>query len=151
MFTLGSPINPRNGASIAALTNARTRSSGSPRALATEATWPKAVCGETWGSSPEADVVTASAGTGPGPAIACQAATPPFTRSASFCDVGPKLEPVELAALYGASIVLVESLGSGAVVADGRGGKERSLLNHWPMSAEPTTTPSFRIRLPSAW
>jgi hypothetical protein len=41
----------------------------------------------------------------------------------SFCDVGPRFEPDELAALYGASIVLVASLGSVSVVALGRGWK----------------------------
>src|SRR5258707_10484498 len=69
-LTLGSPINPKVRPSIAPSTNARTRSSGKPLAFATEAPWPKAVCGETSGSRPEDDVVTGAAGTGPRPAIA---------------------------------------------------------------------------------
>src|SRR5208337_1897193 len=99
MLTRGSPISPKAGRSIAPSTSARTRSSGSPRALATEATCASAVDGDTSGSSPEADVVTASAGTGPGPAIARHASTPAFTRSTSVFEVGPRLEPDELAAL----------------------------------------------------
>src|SRR6202044_1332021 len=117
-LTLGSPINPKDRPSIAPSTNARARSSGKPPAFATETTRHKAVSGETWGSRPDADVVTASAGTGPGPARARQASTPPFTRSTSFCEVGPRFDPDELVALYGASIVFVESLGSVSVVAD---------------------------------
>src|SRR5271157_4954895 len=102
MLTRGSPINPRDGRSIEVSTNWRTFASSSPRAFATEPTCASAADGETSGSSPEADVVTASAGTGPGPAIFRHASTPAFTRSTSFCEVGPRLEPDELAALYGA-------------------------------------------------
>ncbi len=92
-------MNPRTGLSIAASANARTCPSGSPRAFATAGTCPSAVAGETSGSRPEAEVVTASAGTGPAPASARQAVTPAFTRSTSFCEVGPRFEPDELAAL----------------------------------------------------
>ena len=42
---------------------------------------------------------------------------------------GPRFEPPEFAALYGAGTVLVASLGSGAVVADGRPWKYLSLVN----------------------
>src|SRR5260370_33344690 len=117
MLTRGWPISPRTGLSTKDSTNCRTWFSSSPRALATEGTCASAVCGETSGSSPDADVVTASAGTAAEPAIARQASTWPFTRSTSFRDVGPRLEPDELAALYGASIVFDEPLGSVTVVA----------------------------------
>ena len=50
------------------------------------------------GSRPEAEVVTASAGTGAARAAA-QRRDVAFTRSSSFCEVGPRLEPAELAAL----------------------------------------------------
>ena len=46
-----------------------------------------------------AEVVTASAGIGPVAPAARLAATSAFTRSSSFCEVGPRFEPVELAAL----------------------------------------------------
>ena len=64
-LTRGSPITPRTRPSIAASTRARTLSSGTPRALATAATCASAFSGEICGSSPEAEVVTASAGIGP--------------------------------------------------------------------------------------
>ena len=44
----------------------------------------------------------------------------------------------------------VESLGSGALVADGRPWKYLSSANSWPIKAEPITLPSFSIRLPCA-
>ena len=50
------------------------------------------------GSSPEALVVTASAGTGLA-GLPPSAATDALTRSISFWEVGPRFEPDELAAL----------------------------------------------------
>ena len=52
----------------------------------------------------------------------------PCTRSISALLDGPRFEPPEFAALYGAGTVLVESLGSVAVVADGRPWKYLSLV-----------------------
>ena len=42
------------------------------------------------------------------------------------------------------------SAGSGASVADGRPWKYLSSFHSWPIRAEPTTLPSFSIRLPCA-
>ena len=47
-------------------------------------------------------------------------------------------------------MVFDESLGSVSLVAEGRGWKYFALAKFWPISEEPTTTPSFTIRLPLA-
>src|SRR6202035_3153735 len=76
--------------------------------------------------------------------------TSSLTRSASALLVGPRLEPPELAALYGAGTVLVESAGFGAEVAEVHLWKYLSSLNSCPITLEPITLPSFSIRLPCA-
>src|SRR5205807_479221 len=128
----------------------RTGSSGVFRAFAIRGTWNSAASGEISGSSPLADVVTRSAGTAAEGFSAFNFSTSSLTRSFSALLVGPRLEPPELAALYGAGTVLVESAGSGAVVAEGRPWKYLSSLNSCPIRAEPTTLPSRSIRLPAA-
>src|SRR3974377_2055181 len=96
------------------------RSSGRLRAFAMGGPWKSAASGEMCGSRPDAEVVTRSAGTG-AEAFSCfNLSMSPWTRSISALLDGPRLEPPEFAALYGAGTVLVASLGSGAVVAEGR-------------------------------
>src|SRR4030081_90386 len=102
------------------------------------------------GSRPLAELVTRSMGTEAEGFSAFSLSTSSLTRSISALLVGPRLEPDELAALYGAGTVLVASFGSGAVVADGRPWKYLSSLNSCPIRAEPTTLPSLSIRLPCA-
>src|SRR5262249_27014655 len=97
----------------------RTRSSGRFLALATRGTWKYAASGEMSGSSPLAVVVTRSIGTWADGFSFFRASTSPLTRSTNVLLVGPRFEPAEFAALYGASIVLVGSLGSGVLVAEG--------------------------------
>ena len=53
---------------------------------------------------------------------------------------GPRFEPLEEAALYGAG-----------VVAEGRAQKYPGFVKGWPISDEPTGLPFRRIRLPFAW
>jgi len=48
-------------------------------------------------------------------------------------------------------MVLVASLGSVSVVADGRPWKYFGEVKFWPISSEPITLPSRTIRLPIAW
>src|SRR5271167_1376716 len=117
------------------------RSSGRLRALAIRGTWKNAASGEMCGSRPEADVVTRSAGTGADGFSCFSFSISPCTRSTSALLDGPRFEPPEFAALYGAATVLVASLGSGAVVADGRPWKYLSAVKAWPISSEPTTLP----------
>ncbi len=83
-------------------------------------TWNKAASGEISGSRPLPDVVTRSIGTAAEGFSFFSFSTSAPTLSISALLVGPRLEPPELAALYGFGTVLVESCGSGAVVADGR-------------------------------
>ena len=64
-FTRGSPKTPARRPLMWLCTSARTASSLRPRALATVGTCISAFVGEISGSSPDADVVTASAGIGP--------------------------------------------------------------------------------------
>src|SRR6185437_243474 len=102
------------------------------------------------GSRPLPEVVTRSTGTGIEGFSAFNLSTSSLTRSLSALLVGPRFEPLELAALYGAGTVLVASAGSAVVVADGRPWKYFASLNSWPIKAEPTTLPPLSIRLPSA-
>ena len=74
------------------------------------------------GSRPEAEVVTASAGTGAA-RLPPSSATSLATRSDSALLVGPMFDAPELSAAYGVGTVWVASFGSGSVVADGRGWK----------------------------
>ena len=73
-----------------------------------------------------------------------------FTRSISDLAVGPLFDPPEFAALYGAGIVFVLSLGSMSVVAEGRPWKYAGPVKFCPISDEPITRPSRSIRLPLA-
>ena len=150
-FTRGSPKRPRNRPSVFSSTSWRMRSSGRLRALAILGTWNSAAPGEMCGSRPLADVVTRSDGTGAEGFSFFRASMSPCTRSISALLEGPRFDPPEFAALYGAATVLVASLGSGAVVADGRPWKYLSAVKAWPISSEPTTLPSRSIRLPWAW
>src|ERR1035441_7218475 len=118
------------------------------RALATRGTWNSAPSGEISGSRPLPDVVTRSIGTGTCGFSAFNLSTSSLTRSFSALLVGPRLDPPELAALYGADTVLVASAGSGADVAEGRPWKYLSSLNSCPIRVDPTTLPSLSIRLP---
>ena len=70
-----------------------------PRAFATLATCARAKAGEICGSRPEPEVVTASAGTGVAMPVAVRRLIAAWTRSFSFADVVPRLEPEEAAAL----------------------------------------------------
>jgi len=69
------------------------------RALATRDTWKNAASGEMCGSSPLAVVVTKSIGTGAEGFSCFSLSTSPLTRSMSALLVGPRFEPMELAAL----------------------------------------------------
>src|SRR5262245_20989176 len=149
-LTRGSPRRPARRPRVFSATSRRTRSSGRLRALAIRGTWNKAASGEMSGSRPLAEVVTRSTGTGVFGFSAFSFSTSSLTRSASALLVGPRLEPPEFAALYGADTVLVESAGSGASVADGRPWKYLSSFHYWPIRAEPITLPSFSTRLPCA-
>src|SRR4051812_23660591 len=90
------------------------------RAFATRGTWKSALSGEICGSRPLPDVVTRSIGTEADGFSAFALSTSPLTRSTSALLVGPRFDPPEFEALYGASVVLLGSFGSGPVVADGR-------------------------------
>src|SRR4051812_7023209 len=94
-----------------------------------------------WGSRPLADAVTRSTGTGP--SFPGSAAFSAATRAATAWDsaglVGPRFDPDEAVALYGAG-----------EVADGRGQKYFGSVNGWPIRREPIGLPSRTIRLPPA-
>src|ERR1700694_2013331 len=107
-LTRGSPSNPARRPCVFDQTHSRTRSSGMFRALATRGTWNSAPSGEISGSRPLPDVVTRSIGTGAEGFSAFNLSTSSLTRSLSALLVGPRLDPPELAALYGAETVLVE-------------------------------------------
>src|SRR4051812_34339989 len=98
-LTRGSPRRPIRRPSVCAPTSARTRSSAMARAFATRADWNSAASGEMSGSSPLLDVVTRSIGTGIDGFSAFSFSTSSLIRSASALLVGPRLEPIELAAL----------------------------------------------------
>src|SRR5262245_63297214 len=94
------------------------------------------------GSSPLADAVTRSTGTGavlPGSA-ARSASTRSWTDFTSAGFVGLRFEPDDDAALFG-----------NGEVAEGRPQKYFGSSNGWPISDEPTTLPSLTSRLPFAW
>src|SRR6185295_9821143 len=65
-FTRGSPRNPRVRGSTWRRMTSRILCSETPRARAMRTACHSAPSGERWGSSPEADAVTRSAGTGRG-------------------------------------------------------------------------------------
>src|SRR5581483_8286365 len=62
-LTPGSPRNPSARDLVYCATSPLTTLTGRCRAAATRAVWSAAFCGEMYGSSPDADVVTASGGT----------------------------------------------------------------------------------------
>src|SRR5262245_8411953 len=127
-LTRGSPRRPARRPLVFSFTSSRMRSSGRLRALAMRGTWNSAASGEISGSRPLPEVVTRSTGTAAFGFSAFSFSTSSLRRSASALLVGPRLEPPELAALYGAGTVLDESAGSGATVADGRPWKYLSSL-----------------------
>src|SRR5262244_3092156 len=94
------------------------------------------------GSSPLPDAVTRSTGTGaalPGSA-ARSASTRAWTALTRSGLGGLRLDPEDAAALYG-----------NGLVAEGRPQKYFGSSKGWPMRAEPTSLPSFEMRLPCAW
>src|SRR5512138_1013416 len=107
-----------------------------PLALEILATWYCAAAGEMCGSSPEPEAVTRSAGTGVRPPRSLMRLS---TASFSAGLVGPWFEPEEDVPLYG--------IGE---VAEGRIQKYFGSEKGWPISLEPMTLPSLRIRLPLA-
>ena len=62
-FTPGSPSTPRKRPSVLAPISCSTRASGMPRVRAMRLAWMRAFACEMCGSTPEAEVVTASTGT----------------------------------------------------------------------------------------
>src|SRR5215467_6109066 len=141
-FTRGSPRNPRKRFSVFRSTSCLTASGGSWLALATRATWYRAAAGLMCGSSPLPEAVTRSTGTGtvlPGSA-ARSASTRAWTALTRSGFVGLRLDPEDEAALYG-----------NGLVAEGRPQKYFGSSKGWPMRAEPTSLPSFEMRLPWAW
>src|SRR6185312_2978882 len=104
-LTRGSPKTPSWRPSTWRSTSART-----PRARATRITWSIAFAGEMCGSSPEPDVVTMSAGTGPrAPSMRCTLSTRAAMLAASARLVGPAFVPPDAVPSYPAP------------AADGRG------------------------------
>ena len=98
--------------------------------------------------------MTRSTGTGavlPGSA-ARSASTRPLTASTSAGLVGPRFEPLELAALFAIGEV-AEGRESEATMSLGEGRPQKFFgsLKLWPISSEPTTLPSRSTRLPAAW
>src|SRR5713226_2656095 len=94
------------------------------------------------GSSPLAEAVTRSTGTGP---VACgsaarSAATRPATASRRALLVGPRLDPLDAEALY-----------ENGLVAESRPQKYYGSSNGCPISVEPIACPSRLINLPCAW
>src|SRR5207244_12792061 len=94
------------------------------------------------GSRPLPDAVTRSTGTGAvfSGTAARRASTRAWTAFTRSGLVGLRFEPADEPALYG-----------NGVVADGRPQKYLGSSNGWPISDEPTTLPSFTMRLPFAW
>ena len=100
-FTPGSPRKPRSALSMFCWINVRTLSSLKLRAFATRASCNSALRKLMCGSRPLPEAVTASAGTG-------SVAFKPFSvryaerrslmASFSYCEVGPRLLPLEFAA-----------------------------------------------------
>src|ERR1700686_4816840 len=99
------------------------------------------------GSSPLADDVTRSTGTG---AVfsALRGFTSPLMRSSRALLVGPRFEASEAAALYGELIVFPRA--SVSVVTDGRPWKYPGRVKFCPISAEPINWPFLVSRLPFA-
>src|SRR5262249_39185471 len=135
-LTRGSPRTPSCRPSVYFCTSSRRRSSWMPLALEIRGIWYSAAAGEMWGSSPEPDAVTRSAGTGVGPPKSLMRLS---TASFSAGLVGPWFEPDDEAPLYG--------MGE---VAEGRVQKYFGSENACPISLDPTTLPPFKIRLPFA-
>src|SRR5262249_7854922 len=98
---------PRTRSSVISATKERIFSGGRLRAAAIRGIWNAAAAGVMSGSSPLAEVVTRSTGTAAVPFAFFRASAPAVTRSTSAFEVGPRFEPAELVALYGAAIVLV--------------------------------------------
>src|SRR5215813_7034642 len=111
---------PRNRSWVISAARARTLSGDKLRAFATRGTWNSTAAGVMSGSSPLAEVVTRSTGIGANGFSVLSFSASSLTRSISGWLVGPRFDPAELAALYGAGTVFVGSFGSVSVVAEGR-------------------------------
>src|SRR5262249_4584768 len=131
-FTRGSPRKPKVRGSVSAVTRLRTRSGAIPRAPANRGPCHSAASGARCGSSPEPEAVSSSAGMAPSAAgFARDNASASFaTRSRSFLEVGPKLDPDDEVASKPLS-----------PAADGRGWKYSGRANAWAKSSEPTMRP----------
>lgn len=100
-FTPGSPRTPKSAESVFCLMSSPTLSALKPRALATRAVCSSALRKLMCGSSPLPEAVTASAGTESvsfRPFSVRYAAMRSLMASLNFCEVGPRLLPLELAA-----------------------------------------------------
>src|SRR5260370_34371760 len=102
------------------------------------------------GEGPLPAEVTRSPGTAADGFSAFSFSTSSLTRAFRALLVGPRLEPPELAALYGAETVLVESAESGDEVAEGRPWKYMSSLISSPTTPETTPMPAYSITAPFA-
>src|SRR4029453_12080061 len=93
------------------------------------------------GSSPLAEAVTRSTGTGAlfAGSAAFKASTRPFTASSSAGLSGPWLEPLELPPLYGIGLA-----------ADGGPQEDLGSEKFWPMRGEPSDLPFWTMTLPGA-
>ena len=87
---------PSVGGSTAASTIAATSAGVTPRAAAMRAIWKRAAAGETWGSSPDADAVISSIGTGRPGAVAASAAARSVSAATSRGSRGPRLVPLDV-------------------------------------------------------
>src|SRR5690348_17392616 len=102
-FTRGSPRIPNWRPEVARSTSRVTASTDIPRARATRAIWYLAAAGEMSGSTPEADAVTRSTGTGavlPGSA-ACSVSMRCLIASIRDGLVGPRFDAPDDDGLYG--------------------------------------------------
>ena len=111
-LTRGSPTIPSRRPSVKRATIAAISGSATPLAAATRFICAPANSGETSGSRPDPEAVAPSAGTGPATPAAASRSTSALTRAARLAEVGPRFDPVDALALYGAS-----------TVTDGRGQK----------------------------
>src|SRR5271154_2712620 len=116
------------------LTRLRTVSAGRLRMAAMAGAWRRAFSSEMSGSRPEPELVTASAGTGPGPKGLVWAATRCLMLVSSAALVGARLEAPDSLASYGVGMVL--PLASVPVSAEGRGWKYFGEVKFCPIRAE---------------
>ena len=151
-FTRGSPS--RSGEPAFGMLLRPAAATGPPemlRAFATRGTWKSALSGEICGSRPLADVVTRSIGTDADAILGLRLVDVSLDPLDQGLAGRAEIRAHRVRRIVGRAVVLVESGGSGPVVADGRPWKYLSSVKAWPISAEPITLPSFSIRLPCAW